>query len=56
MLIERVGSLDLATGDKSFVSEWILLLSLMVINLRRRLISPLFLFLIYKDSNTILKF
>lgn len=38
-LIKRQGFLDLATGDKSFAIEWMRMLSLMVINLRRRLID-----------------
>jgi len=38
-LIKRQGFLDLVTGDKSFTIEWMRMLSLMVINLRRRLID-----------------
>ncbi|MCK9376008.1 MAG: Crp/Fnr family transcriptional regulator [Syntrophobacterales bacterium] len=38
-LIKRQGFLDLATGDKQFAIEWMRMLSLMVINLRRRLID-----------------
>lgn len=38
-LIQRQGFLDLVTGDKSFAIEWMRMLSLMVINLRRRLID-----------------
>jgi CRP-like cAMP-binding protein len=38
-LIKRQGFLDLVAGDKSFAIEWMRLLSLMVINLRRRLID-----------------
>ncbi|RJR35400.1 MAG: Crp/Fnr family transcriptional regulator [Deltaproteobacteria bacterium] len=39
LLIKRQGFLGLVTGDKSFALEWMRLLSLMVINLRRRLID-----------------
>jgi CRP/FNR family transcriptional regulator len=38
-LIKRQGFLDLVTGDQGFAIEWMRLLSLMVINLRRRLID-----------------
>lgn len=38
-LIKRQGFLDLVTGDKGFAIEWMRMLSLMVINLRRRLID-----------------
>jgi CRP-like cAMP-binding protein len=38
-LIKRQEFLDLVTGDKRFAIEWMRLLSLMVINLRRRLID-----------------
>ncbi len=38
-LIKRQGFLDLATGDKGFAIEWMRMLSLMVIQLRRRLID-----------------
>jgi len=38
-LIKRQGFLDLVTGDKSFAIEWMRMLSLMVIGLRRRLID-----------------
>lgn len=38
-LIQRQGFLDLVTGDKDFAIEWMRMLSLMVINLRRRLIN-----------------
>jgi len=39
LLIKRQGFLDLVTADKSFAIEWMRMLSLMVINLRRRLID-----------------
>jgi len=39
LLIKRQGFLDLATGEKGFAIEWMRMLSLMVINLRRRLID-----------------
>jgi CRP-like cAMP-binding protein len=35
-LIKRQGFLDLVSGDKGFAIEWMRMLSLMVINLRRR--------------------
>ena len=38
-LIKRQGFLDLVTGDKGFAIEWVRMLSLMVINLRRRLVD-----------------
>jgi CRP-like cAMP-binding protein len=38
-LIKRQGFLDLVTGDKGFAIEWMRMLSLMAINLRRRLID-----------------
>jgi CRP/FNR family transcriptional regulator len=38
-LIKRQGFLDLVTGDQGFAIEWMRMLSLMVINLRRRLID-----------------
>ena len=38
-LIERQGFLDLVTGDIRFATEWMRMLSLMVIHLRRRLID-----------------
>ena len=38
-LIKRQGFLDLVTGDKGFAIEWMRMLSLMVINLRRRLVD-----------------
>jgi len=38
-LIKRQGFLDLVAGDKGFAIEWMRMLSLMVINLRRRLID-----------------
>ncbi len=38
-LIKRQGFLDLVTEDKRFAIEWMRMLSLMVINLRRRLID-----------------
>jgi CRP-like cAMP-binding protein len=38
-LIKRQEFLDLVTGDKRFVIEWMRLMSLMVVNLRRRLID-----------------
>jgi CRP/FNR family transcriptional regulator, anaerobic regulatory protein len=38
-LIKRQGFLDLVAGDKGFAIDWMRMLSLMVINLRRRLID-----------------
>ncbi|MHB8066652.1 MAG: Crp/Fnr family transcriptional regulator [Desulfobaccales bacterium] len=38
-LIKRQGFLDLVTGDTGFAVEWMRMLSLMAINLRRRLID-----------------
>ena len=38
-LIKREGFLDLVTEDKRFAVEWMRLLSLMVVSLRRRLID-----------------
>jgi CRP/FNR family transcriptional regulator len=38
-LIKRQGFLDLVTGDKGFAIEWMRMLSLMVVNLRRRLVD-----------------
>ncbi len=38
-LIKRKGFIDLVTDDKVFAIEWIRMLSLMVVNLRRRLVE-----------------
>ena len=38
-LIKRQGFLDLVTADQKFAIEWMRMLSLMVINLRRRLVD-----------------
>jgi CRP/FNR family nitrogen fixation transcriptional regulator len=38
-LIKRQGFLNLVTGDQGFAIEWMRMLSLMVINLRRRLVD-----------------
>jgi CRP-like cAMP-binding protein len=38
-LIKRQGFLDLVTGDKRFAVEWMRMLSLMVVTLRRRLVD-----------------